>query len=159
MTKVLMEKYYAAFNGKQDARIKSLDELADVCSALHYVWPATEPWMLCACEGNSTDHMCDCKGFKGSQDGLDNEIAKVHAEYAAHMQRFDHPRAERLPREHEHIEHATGPAAYALLQQARADFTLSFRSLAGALRGDDAPLMLRFENPSNRLIEIIESVG
>ena len=65
LTKVLMEKYYAAFNGKQDARIKSLDELADVCDALHYVQLATEPWMVCACEGNPTNHICDCKGFKG----------------------------------------------------------------------------------------------
>ena len=49
----------------EDKRIKTLDELRAVCTAIHRVWPTEESWEVCECEGNPTRHACSCKGFKG----------------------------------------------------------------------------------------------
>jgi hypothetical protein len=64
ITKRLVEMYEAALAGKKDPRIKTLEDLRCVCDALHFVRPAYGPYEVCVCEGNPTEHVCDCKSCK-----------------------------------------------------------------------------------------------
>ena len=56
---------YGGLDASELKRIKELDCLLDVCSAMHYVKKASDLWGLCECEGNPGKYVCDCKGFKG----------------------------------------------------------------------------------------------
>ena len=61
----LIDMYDAASEGKQDARIKDLDYLADVCGAFQLVQDMDPKWKVPRCEYNPCELDCIyCKGFK-----------------------------------------------------------------------------------------------
>ena len=64
LTQRLVEMYENAFAGTKDRRIKDLDELRDVCQAVHFVEPALEKYGTVECEANPGCFVCSCKGFK-----------------------------------------------------------------------------------------------
>ena len=64
LTKRLIDMYENAFAGSKDSRIKDLDELRDVCKAVHFVEPALEKYGTVECEANPGCFVCSCKGFK-----------------------------------------------------------------------------------------------
>ena len=83
ITKRLIEMYQkAAVHGERDSRVKHVyhdtePDLGDVCTALHLVCEAQEPWGVPRCEYNLAELDCvACKGFKGH--GICSHVVAVN---------------------------------------------------------------------------------
>jgi hypothetical protein len=65
ITDSLLKWYGQCLEGEKPKGVKDVNDLFELCDALHLVQPASEKWGHCACEGNPMKLVCDCKGCKG----------------------------------------------------------------------------------------------
>ena len=84
----IIDMHAAALRGQKDARVKDLDTLIDLCSALHIVNAPLEGFEPLECEGNPLRYVCQgCKGFLGT--GICSHVLSVN-----HMESKFNVRAE-----------------------------------------------------------------